>query len=265
MKHSISLKKTLVTGIALGALTVASMPMHTSLFISRAQADEASGPKGQAGPSGQGHVGSGSGNQGSIGGRGSGQGGPSSDSDAKGPRYGGGENSNKNQPGENGGKPAWAQDTIPEDVELGRLNVARAPGHVLEQSLSEALASIDPSLYTLNTLQKVLEAIKTNQLPDGSSFVRVDSPLENLALYKDILTDGKIGDGSTIVVDSSNIELLLAIFLGSAADKTIPITADTVNALSTIFQVELPSNVTAESLASDADQVRQAILEEHGE
>lgn len=262
MKHSIPFKKTLVTGIALGALVVASMPLHAPLFISQAQAADGSGPKGQAGPSGQGQKGSGD-NHGAIGGKGSGQGGPSSDSDAKGPRYGGGANSN--QPGESGGKPAWAQGAIPEDVELGRLSVARAPAHVLDKSLAEALAAIDPSLYSLDTLQQVLDAIKTNQLPDGSSFTRIDSPLENLALYKDILTDGKIGDGSTIVVDASNTKLLLAIFLGSAADKTIPITADTVTALNTIFKVDLPSGVSAESLANDADLVRQAILEEHGE
>ncbi|MCA9465058.1 MAG: hypothetical protein KC643_06390, partial [Nitrospira sp.] len=42
-----------------------------------------------------------------------------------------------------GGKPPWAGGAIPEEVELGRLNVARAPEHVLEKARQEVYASFD--------------------------------------------------------------------------------------------------------------------------
>jgi len=57
---------------------------------------------------------------------------------------------------------------------------------------------------------------------------------------------------------------LAAIFLGSASDKTIPISGDTVTALNRILGlVELSSDDT-NTLAAKADSVRQAILIGHG-
>jgi len=41
-----------------------------------------------------------------------------------------------------GGRPVWAQEGIPE-VELGRLNMARAPAHVLMRALDEAVLRFD--------------------------------------------------------------------------------------------------------------------------
>lgn len=258
MRNTIQFKKSAISGFALAALITAS----TSV-IPTAYAGDGSGPKGQAGQSDQGQMGN-SGQKGAIGGKGSGQGGPSGDSDAQGPRYGGGANSNR--PSGSHGKPSWSQDALPEGVELGRLSVARAPAHVLDKSLAEALSTMDPSLYNLTSLADILTAIKTGTLPNSTTtFVRVDSPLENLALYKDILVDGKIGDGSKITVSPSNTEMLLAVFLGSASDKEIPITADTVTAVNTILKLTLPSNISAADLAAEADQVRQDILAVHNE
>lgn len=255
MKNTIQFKQSIISGFALAALIGVSASV-----IPAAYAGDGSGPKGQAGQSDQGQQGAG-GQKGAIGGKGSGQGGPSGDSDAQGPRYGGGANSSR--PEGSRGKPAWSQDALPADVELGRLSVARAPSHVLDKSLAEALSTMDYSLYQLTSLTDVLNAIKTGTLPGGATFVRVDSPLENLALYKDILVDGKIGDGSKISVTQNNTELLLAVFLGSASDKEIPITADTVTAVNTILKLTLPSNISAADLAAEADQVRQDILTVH--
>lgn len=194
-----------------------------------------------------------------IPGKGSGQGGPSGDSDAKGPRYGGGDSAST--PGESGGKPAWAQEGIPEG-DYGRLNVARAPSKVIDKALAEALSNLSTSgteLYKLDSLDAVLEAIKSGD------YYRVDSPLENVGLYRDLLSDSQIDDGTLVPVTSDNFLTLAAIFLGGAADKTVPITADTVTAMDTILNLTLPESVTAEQLAAAADSVRAAILEAHGE
>jgi len=238
------------------AFAVFAAPVVLPGLDGAAVAQDSSG-KGQMGPSGD-HGQRGAKQPGDVGGRGQGQGGPDETSDAKGPRYGG--EGAKPEPGTQGGRPAWAGGTIPEDVELGRLNVARAPGHVLDRALAEALATMDPTLYTwylYPTLQSVIDAI-LNQ-----TAVRVDSPLQNLALYKDMLTDGMIGDGTKIEVYEDNLLVLAAIFVGGASDKTVPVTVDTVNALNTIMGVTLPSYVTAEQVAAAADQVRLAIVEVH--
>ena len=162
----------------------------------------------------------------------------------------------------------WAKDTLPSDVELGRLNVARSPAPVLAQSLTEALTNLsnDSTLYTTLTYEQVVQAIESGKLPDGSDIYRVDSPLENLALYKELLTTGKITlpDGTVLSSPMTNLELA-AIFFGGAADKTIDVSTGTVEAVDTILEIKTLTPQQEADLALMADKVRAAILTEHGE
>lgn len=181
-----------------------------------------------------------------------GQGGPGEDSDAKGPRYQGGTNV-----GSGGGKPVWAQEGIPE-VELGRLNVARSPSKVIDKALAEALANFDPSasaaLYSM-TAEAFAAYVKANY----DAVTRVDSPLENLGLYKDV-----VSDGATQLPGVTNTKVdLAAIFLGSASDKNVAVSADTVVAVTKILGLTLTDAEIA-SVAAKAEIVRAAILEGHG-
>ena len=203
-----------------------------------------------------------SGDDGEEGGGSGGQRGPDETSDAKGPRA--------NQP-ESGkkGNPQWAGDGAIPEVELGRLNVARSPSHVLERSLTEATTALtnNDSLYVL-TYDEALAAIRSGLLPDGTEIFRVDSPLENLALYKELLNTGeiKLSDGSTLTTNMTDVQLA-AILLGGASDKTVPISDDTVIAINTILQVSDQHITEADvhDLAVAADAVRAAILQAHDE
>lgn len=218
------------------------------------------GHQGSGGSSGD--VGSVLSDDGSDEGDGEPQRGPDESSDAKGPK------ARKPDEGTTGGKPVWAQEGIPE-VELGRLNVARSPGHVINQALSEAINNLntDSTLYT-GTFSAANTAIL------NGTAVRIDSPLENLALYKDLLTDGQIvlSDGGTpddtsddVLLSSSMTNLeLAAIFLGGASDKTVEITDNTVIAINSILGITMSSEDVS-SLADMADQVRINIHTEHGE
>ena len=187
--------------------------------------------------------------------------------DAKGPRFSGGVGT-----GSSGGKPAWAQEGLPTnpdgtEVELGRLNVARAPGKLLDQQLVEATAALadlvadGSSLYQTADLTAALALI-------SQDVVRIDSPLENLALLKDFLTDGVI-DGNYVTTDGTTNELLnptmtdaefVSLLLGSAADKTVTITEGTVGSMEVLLGVDLGDNAT---IAETADAVRKAILDAH--
>jgi hypothetical protein len=200
------------------------------------------------GGQGQGNQGSQSG-QGNQGGQGSSQGGPGADSDGKGPQAGG--------PSDNagGGKPVWAQEGIPE-VELGRLSVARSPDQVLDRSLAEALATFTPEMaafYTL-TIDQMIEEFSLN----WDNLTIYDSPLQNLALMKDVLADG-----ATQLPVSNSTDTLLAVFLGVASDKTIAISPDTVIAVTTILGYPVTGDAAA-ALAADAEAIRIAVLAGHG-
>jgi len=161
-----------------------------------------------------------------------------------------------------GRRPVWAQEGIPE-VELGRLNVSRAPGRVLARAEGEALATYSEAmaeLYSLDADQAA--ALLSTRFYDVS---RYDSPLQNLALYKDVMTfgDTRLKAIDPNVAPASQLDLA-AIFLGSASDKTIPISEDTVIALNRILGlVELGSDDRS-TLATKAETVRAAILAGHG-
>ena len=230
------------------------------LAFGAAHAQEGSGGQGHRGQGGQGGT---AGNRGGAGAGssdhgGSGQGGPSSDSDAKGPKYmGGGTGST----GAHGGKPVWAQEGVPENVELGRLSVVRSPDQVIARALAEAVTNFDAAklaaLYSMDA-QSFATYVKANY----ATITLIDSPLQNLGLYEDVLTDGRTQ--LTNVTPASVIDLA-AIFLGTASDKTIPVTRETVIAVDTILGLPQMTDAQIDLLAAKAEIVRQAILEGHGE
>lgn len=259
-------RASLVSAIAIGAMVVGVGNSNLSLgFATPAFAqDDGDGNDGNAqgnqGGQGQGSKGSQSG-QGNAGGTGSGQGGPDETSDGKGPRVGGPSSS-----GSGGGKPAWAQEGIPE-VDLGRLSVARSPDMVLQRSLDEAIATWTPAMadfYNLPVTEAVPDAAIDTMLEALSlswdTISIYDSPLQNLALFKDVLEDGV----SQLPV-TNDAETLLAVFLGVASDKTIVITEDTVVAILTILSEGLPTviEVDVAAVAADAEAIRIAVLAGH--
>lgn len=264
------LKKLIAANAAVFALLAAPAAVQVAFddvdIYSSARAEEGTGPKGGK-PEGMGHKGQGGpGNV--IGGKGQGQGGPSGDSDAKGPRFMGGENAAKPPPGTRGGAPVWAKDALIYDgktAELGRLNVARAPANVFDRQLAEALKTLDidaTSLYTTADLAAIVAAIRA----EDPSFLRVDSPLQNLALLKCLLEDNAIGANVVTVNNAASFTTLAGLLIGSAADKTIPVEPATVYAITKIIEKKepvLPFGVTVEQVAAAAEEVRQAVVFAH--
>ena len=161
--------------------------------------------------------------------------------------------------GTSGGRPAWAAEGIPE-VELGRLNVSRSPSQVLERAFTEVTTNFDPaasaSLYS-QTAENFSNYVATH----WDTVTIVDLPLQNLGLFRDLLANGQTQLPS--VVPASKVDLA-AIFLGTASDKTLPITRDTVVAVTRILDVPATeSEITA--IAAKSEIVRQGVLTGHGE
>lgn len=150
------------------------------------------------------------------------------------------------------------------EVEFGRLSVGRSPTKVLDHSLVEAVNKlIAADASSTDNIAIVLDAsgrlaIATTTVVDGvtTTVVKaIDSPLENLALYKAIAnltgTDRTITvavpaskDGGTAattltwtVPTTINIDLLKASLLAAAGDKTGTITLDTVMYINPIVGV----------------------------
>ncbi len=267
-RHSTAIA--VATALGIIASMGSAMPEWLASITPIAAAQAQDGSKGAGGPSAD------RGKKGSSSGSGQGQGGPSADSDAKGPKYGGG--AAAPTPGTQGGKPVWAQEGVPSDVELGRLNVVRAPAQVLQRQLNEALTTMSPAFYNAviaignaatTPAEKLaaLIALVKESFVDGTTMLRVDSPLQNLALYKDVFVDGTIvATAGTVTASTYNSALLMmAVFIGSAADKTVPITQATVDAINKIMALTPATGApTAVEVSNWAEEVRKAIAEAHG-
>ncbi len=228
---------------------------------------EPGGGGGHSGGGGGGHSGGGGGGHSdgghddghSDGGHDDGHSGGGGKGGAKGHSPIGGDQAGRGQSGrgDRSGLPVWAREGIPQ-VELGRLNVARSPDRVLDRAFAEAKATFSPATAAFYA-QDLDGMIEDLSLHWGDVSI-IDSPLQNLALFRDAL------DGRSVLRDAgitTDIRTLQAAFLGTASDKNIPITAETAVAVSAILGRQL-SAAEAEALARDAEKVRVAILAGHG-
>lgn len=140
-------------------------------------------------------------------------------------------------------------------VELERANVARAPDKVMEKSLSDALGKIDAATaVTLDAAGRIV--------CDGAT---IDSPLENLALYKYLMTAD--GHSSWPEVTQHWPEALQALIgqdlisprwdpsslLGAAFSKEAPISLDAVLYENTVLGVNKSTTVNGELLVDYFD------------
>ena len=149
------------------------------------------------------------------------------------------------------------QEGIPE-VELGRLNVARSPDQVLNRALAEAISGLTPEMISYYNLGLDDAIVALSLEWDETSFI--DSPLQNLALLKDLL------DGTSVLTDAgvtTDVSTLAAMLLGAASDKTVPISVDTVIAVTTILGTPV-TGASAAQLAAEAEAIRVAVLAGHG-
>ncbi len=158
-----------------------------------------------------------------------------------------------------GGRPVWAQEGIPE-VELGRLNVGRAPAFVLSRAEGKALEEYTDAMANLYNLSAEQAAVLLESNYRGVA--RIDSPVQNLAMYREVMV---YGETQLPGVAPASTYDLAAIFLGSASDKNIPVSDDTVIAINRILGLVEMSEQDIATLAGKAETVRASILVGHGD
>ena len=137
--------------------------------------------------------------------------------------------------------------TLLQSVEFERLNVAKSPSKVLTHSLDEALSKISAgTVITLDAAGRIVI--------DGST---IDSPLENLALYKALMTSTLPSEITSKLPSTLNPASLLA----AASDKTSTLTVDTMIYLNAILGINLTTTngVTYSSYDFTSDYDRETV------
>lgn len=131
--------------------------------------------------------------------------------------------------------------TLAIEVELGRLNVGRSPTSVLDRRAAEVVTMLnDAEAVSLDAAGRLVITI------DGEAKT-IDSPLENLAIYVALMTQGTIpgvtdlpGTEFDHLVDGvfTTADMISAVsFLAGATDKASPLTADDVAYINAILGI----------------------------
>lgn len=143
---------------------------------------------------------------------------------------------------------------LTQEVDLGRLNISRAPSNVLKHSLDEAISKLDGVVITPANIDDYTDA--AGRLIDTSGNT-IDSPLENLALYEALVNGSVNQDGNIVITVSVSqdggaqtytftvnptvaLDLAASAF-AAASDKTGTLSVDGIAYISSF----LDANITA--------------------
>lgn len=121
------------------------------------------------------------------------------------------------------GYEAYAQ-----EVDFGRTSVIRSPESVIEHSLGEVVTKLATAQCT--TLDPAGRLVNTSLIDGEVLSATIDSPLESLAIYRQLMLTGDLGVNPQ-PYNMSNVADVLnmaARALGAATDKTGKVTVDQV-------------------------------------
>jgi hypothetical protein len=185
-----------------------------------------------------------------------------------------------------GTRPVWAKEGV--TIELGRLNVVRAPQSVRDRQLAEALSSATSTPDVMTVYSWSIDKFAADLTGET---VRTDAPLANLAMYEAFVKAlAKNPTAKSVTITSVNKETkavvsytfnltggatatsVLGIMLGTAADKDVTkiggLNADVVSAVNLIMGVTADfekSGLSTTDVGLAAETVRSTISTVHGE
>lgn len=139
-------------------------------------------------------------------------------------------------------------------VDFARISVARSPAKVMDKQMADVLVNLstaqcltlDPAgrlVYSTQETTTDLNGIITTKLVSSA----VDSPLQNLAIYRELMTKGVLGTPALTLPKPFNQYGILdtaAKALGAAADKGGKINIDLVVYLNQILGLDLSTTTT---------------------
>jgi hypothetical protein len=127
---------------------------------------------------------------------------------------------------------AVLQPTCTEEVDFGRINEARSPDSVFQQQLDDAVIKLATAdCRALDPAGRLVAKTDVGDIVDAST---IDSPLQNLAMYRQLVINGTLG---TPFPGDDEPLIAAARALGAASDKSGGVNVDMVAYLNWIMGV----------------------------
>jgi hypothetical protein len=159
-----------------------------------------------------------------------------------------------------------------QEVDFARMNVARSPEAVLERQLADVVVNLatadcitlDPAGRLVYTSQDINDADGDGDTLEYKTSA-VDSPLQNLAIYKEMIVRGQLGDPAIELPQPFTTYDILdtaAKGLGAASDKGGYVNVDLVVYLNQIQGLtELPETALGEPICINVRQEVQGVVQ----
>jgi len=129
------------------------------------------------------------------------------------------------------------------EVEFGRLNEARSSDEVFNSQLQDVVVNLATSdcVVTLDPAGRMVTGTVDATAPDGYTTSAIDSPLQNLAIYRQLIQTGDIG---VALPQDATVLDTAARGLGAASDKSGGVNVDLVAYLNMIMGLSDPATTT---------------------
>jgi hypothetical protein len=145
-------------------------------------------------------------------------------------------------------------ETLLQSVDFARMSVARSPAKVMDKQMADVLVNLSTAqCLTLDPAGRLVYSSPDSADVDGDGNTTelvssaVDSPLQNLAIYRELMTNGTLGAPAITLPKPFNEYGILdtaAKALGAAADKGGKIDIDLVVYLNQILGLDLSTTTT---------------------
>lgn len=124
-------------------------------------------------------------------------------------------------------------ETCTREIEFGRTNVSRSPERVFATQLEDLLVRLSTAdCITRDAAGRMVTTTMVDGSPDSAA---IDSPIQNLAIYKQLMLNGYLGTAESPLALPGNVLDIAAVGLGAASDKGGKITVDMVVYLNQIL------------------------------
>ncbi len=151
---------------------------------------------------------------------------------------------------------ALGYETYTQEVDFGRTNAARSPASVLESQLEEAVTNLAiADCVTLDSTGRLVTSTVTDGVVTSAA---IDSPLQNLAIYKQLMLTGYLGtELAPLALPASPLDIA-ASAIGAASSKSGKVTVDMVVYLNQFLGLNDPTVDTF--LNKQCIQVREEVM-----
>jgi len=124
-----------------------------------------------------------------------------------------------------------------QEVDFGRVNAARSPVTVFESQLEDVVVNL--AIADCTTLDPAGRLVASTVAADGTvTTSTIDSPLQNLAIYRELMLTGFLGDAANPIELPGDTLDTAARGLGVSSDKTGEVNVDLVAYLNSIMGLD---------------------------